>query len=282
MKQASAPIISAAPKKIFVLFNCQNQTLIQALDRLLPDTVVEGMSTSVFCREVDRKRIGEAVEADSFIFLTNGLDIIGDHPAKALLPDVRPVNIDPIVFRGFHPDAVPIRKDESGTRVLEGMHSRIAHRGFKQGRSAEDIIGDFSEITYRELGYYDFFHTEQTRFLERFKANGLDLTPAFRDWMLRGPFMHTTNHPKSYVIFDLAVALCRREGWKVDEDLIRFWRPLAEDFLINDMVWPVYPELAEEVGFEGSTLFRFPRENKVLTLEAFVRLELEKFEKVAA
>lgn len=282
MTPASPPTVSQTPKTIYVLFNCQNQMIIQTLRRLLPDTEVKGMSTFQFSTAVDRGTIKEKVQTDAFVFLPNGFDIIGDHPARDLLPDVTPTAVDPIIFRGFHPDAVAARKAEGGAMLLEGLHSRIVHIGFDAGRSAEEIVRDFNEKTYRELGYFELFHSEQKRLLDQFKANGLDIARPFMKWMQRSPFMYTTNHPRPYVIFDLVVALCRREGWPVDDALIRFWRPLAEDLLINDLVWPVYPELAEELGFEGNLLFRFPNENRVLSLDAFVRLELDRFHKASA
>jgi hypothetical protein len=115
--------IPKTPKKIFVLFNCQNRSLIQALQRLLPDSDVTGMSTNLFALRHERGEISSKVEADAFIFLPNGLDIIGDNPYTKILPDVAPTYLSPIIFRGFHPDAVAVRKQQDGMALLGGLHS---------------------------------------------------------------------------------------------------------------------------------------------------------------
>jgi len=105
---------------------------------------------------------------------------------------------------------------------------------------------------------------------------------AYNSWMRNNVFMYTTNHPKPYVIFDLAVALCKREGWAFDPAIARYWRPITEDFLINNIIWPVYPDLAEELGFEGSYFFCMPEHPNLLTLQEFIRSELDYFKEANA
>lgn len=271
--------MSTAPKKIFVLFNCQNRMLIQALQRLLPESEVTGMSTHLFSLRQERGEIDGKVETDAFVTLAKGPELLSHHPCSVFLPDVAPTVVNPIIFHGFHPDAMPVRKDRNGTALLAGLHSKIVHRGYEHGLSEAEIAADFNEATYRELGYFEMFHAEQKRFLEGFAAQGLDMTPAYVDWMRSSIFMRTTNHPKPYVVFDLAVALCKREGWAFDASRARYWRPMAEDFLLNDTNWPVYPELAEELGFEGSLFFRISGQPDVLTLNEFIQHELNLFSK---
>jgi hypothetical protein len=269
--------LSQFPKRLFVLFNCQNRTLIQSLQRLLPDSQVSGMSTHQFILQQQRGEIDHRIDTDAFVLIRNGEDILGDHPCRAYLPEISPVSLSPIIFRGFHPDAVAMRKDSKGVAVLAGLHSQIVRQGYESGRSEEEIESDFNEANFRELGYFQIFRTEQKRLLEGFENEGLDMHEAYNRWMRDGVFMHTTNHPKPHVVFDLAVALCKREGWAFDPDVARFWRPLAEDFLINEIIWPVYPEIAEEIGFDGSYFFRFPKLTKLLSLQGFIRHELSCF-----
>ncbi|MBO9468081.1 hypothetical protein J7443_22835 [Tropicibacter sp. R15_0] len=269
--------VSSAPNKIFVLFNCQNRMLIQALQRLLPDSEVTGMSTHLFSLRQERGEIDSKVAADAFVFLPNGPTILGHHPSSELLPDVEPIMLNPIIFRGFHPDAVAVRKEQNGTALLAGLHSQIVHRGYERGLSETEIAADFNEHTYRELGYFEMFQAEQKRLLAGFVDQGLEMGAAYNSWMRSSIFMRTTNHPKPHVIFDLAVALCKREGWAFDPARARYWRPMAEDFLLNDTNWPVYPDLAEELGFEGSFFFRLSGQSDVLTLPEFIRHELAYF-----
>ena len=249
-------MISSCPPKIFVLFNCQNKMLAQSLQRLLPSAEVTGISTNLFSLRQERGQINSKVQADAFITMPNAKAMLDAHPCSELLPKLEPIIVEPIIFRGFHPDAVAVRKNQNGTALLAGLHSSIVRRGYEQRLSEDDIAADFNENTYRQLGYFEMFFAEQKRLLAGFSAQELEMTAAYNKWMRTGIFMHTTNHPLPYVVFDLAIALCKREGWIFDDEQARCLRLLAEDFLINDIVWPVYPELAEELGFEGSLLFR--------------------------
>lgn len=81
----------------------------------------------------------------------------------------------------------------------------------------------------------------------------LDLAAALDDWHRRGPFMHTINHPRIVACAGIAHAAAARLG------LVDPAGPPPEppfDPLASDTIWPVYPEIAEELGVPGSLLFK--------------------------
>jgi hypothetical protein len=80
----------------------------------------------------------------------------------------------------------------------------------------------------------------------------LDLTAALEGWHRRGPFMHTINHPRIIACAGIAHLAAARLG------LVDPAGPPPElpfDPLAADTIWPVYPEIAEELDVPGSLLF---------------------------
>jgi len=234
--------ISKNPKKIFVLFNCQNRSLIQALQRLLPDSDVTGMSTNLFSLRHERGEISGKVEADAFVFLPNGLDIIGDNPCTKILPDVSPTSLSPIIFRGFHPDSVAVRKQQDGIALLGGLHSQIVHNGYKANLSEGEIAANFNDSTFRELGYYDTFYAEQNRLLKGFSDQGLDMRPAIcqLDGRIVPQIKHAVVSGIAIYLQDALKALqylrciCARSSWCISKGHTRRFRSVPTAIIAGE------------------------------------------------
>jgi Polysaccharide biosynthesis enzyme WcbI len=87
------------------------------------------------------------------------------------------------------------------------------------------------------LGYFDMWVPACAGLLAHAKATGTDLSQDLLRWTRRGCFMYTVNHPKAYVLFDVASALLARaelSALEVDSD------DYALDPLANEYVSPVY------------------------------------------
>jgi hypothetical protein len=65
--------------------------------------------------------------------------------------------------------------------------------------------------------------------------------------------MHVLNHPKLPVLGDIARRLLERDGLEPEPIEVGDYLP---DELARDVVWPVYPALAEHFAVPGSTLFK--------------------------
>jgi hypothetical protein len=89
--------------------------------------------------------------------------------------------------------------------------------------------------------------------LEQGRQYGLDLGADFVRWTRRGCFMYSVNHPKPYVMYDIARMLLRRVGRPSGP--IEF-DTYAVDDIVRGYIFPVYPEIAESYGASGSYIFK--------------------------
>ena len=67
--------------------------------------------------------------------------------------------------------------------------------------------------------------------------------------------MHSINHPKLFVLADLARVLLEREGIESLPDVEQY----VDDQLAEGPVWPVYPEVGQRLGVAGHYLFKRAR-----------------------
>ena len=72
-------------------------------------------------------------------------------------------------------------------------------------------------------------------------------------WSRRGAFMHVINHPKVFVLGDIARRLLTESGVEPQPVAVEDY---LDDELARDVVWPLYPPVAELFGLTGSYLFK--------------------------
>ena len=82
---------------------------------------------------------------------------------------------------------------------------------------------------------------------------GFGLDREVARWARRGDFMYVLNHPKAFVIGDIARRLLEESGLRPEPVEIEAY---IGDELARDVVWPVYPPIAEAFGLTGSYLFK--------------------------
>jgi hypothetical protein len=162
-----------------------------------------------------------------------------------------------ISFTGYHPDCVYlITQDKTQyASPLGPYNSAIVAAAFSRRLSITDTIGLFCEANFHKLGYFDEFAKAKTFLKAEFSRSELDLETMLLGTSLRGAFMYTINHPKGWFLANIARALGQRAG------IFTFARgsdPLLFDILSYNAIWPVYPEIAGRVGFEGNYLFKKP------------------------
>lgn len=181
------------------------------------------------------------------------------------------VALPTIVFPAFHPDIVYIgHKDRNFGSPMGDYHSALIVYGFAQGFSADEIVSLFRAEVFSKVGYLDGWFGSRDSLLRLSREHGFDLDRLFAGWMRRGCFMHTINHPKLFVLEDLARAALARAG-------IPARAARCEDVLpdpLSGSVWPVYPEVAARYGVSGSTTFKPPLGGFDFLLDAARCLEL--------
>lgn len=255
----AAPSRSGSPR-ILVIGICQAAAIARAMRLLLPDAAVTFVSA--FGAAKTFPRIGDLIEeAQSYdvVFANTYLPTFRDGGDIATLGAASNLILMPlIVFPAFHPDLVHVGEEVvpgDGNLLVGPMgrsHSALALFGFRAGLTPAETQLLFTDPVYRRLGYFEGWN-ESVAFLRTLgHQTGYDLDADIARWTRRGCFMHTNNHPKMYVVADLARGLLAKAGIAFgDCDLDAY---LADEF-IRLGTWPVYPEIAEHYGVPGSSLF---------------------------
>lgn len=164
-----------------------------------------------------------------------------------------------IVFPAFHPDMIYVGAVGNLAEAhlvpspMGHYHSAIALFAYLRGLDEARTARLFREDVMEALGYLDGWASATGDLLRTAGEVGFDLGPALRRWTRRGPFMHVFNHPRLPVLADLARGLVARAGLGEPEVAVEDY--LADD-LARDVVWPVYPAVAERYGVTGSTIFK--------------------------
>lgn len=240
--------------RIAVVGNCQARGVVRSLGILLPDARVTLFPASLPGKARRGLRGYDHVFAQP---LAGQAPDAGGRDAPLGLPGARP--FPAIVFSAFHPDMIYVgdlgAKAESALvpSPLHSYHSAIVLFGYLRGLSAERIAGLFREDTFAFLGYLDTWPLAVDDLAASSKAVGFDLSAEIPRWSRRGAFMHTINHPKLFVLADIAARLAREAGLAPATLSVEAY--LTDD-LLNDAIWPIYPPVADAYGLHGSYLFK--------------------------
>lgn len=167
----------------------------------------------------------------------------------------RLVRLPTVTFTGYQPDMCYLTHgDDQFGSPLGAYHSAIIATAFACGIAEDRVPALFNTLVFRRLGYLDAFGKAQALLLRDLEADGYDGAALLAGWVRRGCFMHTLNHPRGFVLAELAHAAAMRAG------LVAGTVPAPDlpfDYLGADTVWPVYPEIAEPLGLSG--VYRFKR-----------------------
>ncbi len=164
-----------------------------------------------------------------------------------------------IVFSAFHPDMVYVGQaaDLAALKLAPSpmgqYHSAIALCAHRLGLDAGRTAGLFRDDVFARLGYLDHWDPAVRELLGSAAALGFGLEREVTRWARRGAFMHVMNHPKAFVVGDLARRLLSESGFAPEPVAVEDY---LGDELAQDVVWPIYPAIAEHFGLTGSYLFK--------------------------
>jgi Polysaccharide biosynthesis enzyme WcbI len=257
-----------------VISNCQTRGLAQSLALRAPQLEVEWCEHPTYRKERDHWKarlpdyakiviISQIYDADLKLD-TSGLDTI-------VLP--------PIFFPGYHPDEAVLVVDRMPINGCLGLwHSLIAFSGFRRGLNVAETAALYRKETYDALDYLGWWSQWRTFLLNEFADCGFDISAEFNRWSRGRAFMYNGNHPRVECLFDVAGLILENNGHVPQ-------RPncLPNDYLALDACFPVYPEIAAGLGFEGSYLFK-PSDpsNRCFDLETFIRRQFAIYETYGA
>lgn len=244
-----------------LLFNCQADGLGRCLT-LLTNRIALGVydpERFVRYREVLWPTLArfDRIIVDPIFIQKFGLDF-GDLQTVWRIPH--------IVFDGYHPDLCYLTgSGPLSEGPLGHYHSGLAYAAFRCGLDEAATQALFRADVYERLGYMDRWDRARDAMLDEYFRRGYDLRQSFAAWSARGPFMHTFNHPAITCLRDLAKAILLRAGLPIHETNV-----LPHDNLANGPIFPVYPEIGQQVGVRGDYLFKAGGEYVFLDLGQFI------------
>ena len=174
--------------------------------------------------------------------------------------------IPPLSFSAYHPDLVYLfceGKVLSGP--LDAYHSNIVFVAHRHGLGVDDTVSLFTSEMYERCGYYDQWVPQRDGVIWYFSHFGMDVAQAIRHWGRSGSFMYSTNHPRIRCVYDIARLFLMKEGYDVQPSDV-----LPHDNLANSSCFPVYTEIGEALGVEGSYLFKRCADYSQIGLRQFV------------
>ena len=253
--------------KALVVSNCATSAYVLGLKALFPEWEVRGAMSNLADQWVSlHPPKTEFIEYLQNCDLYVGIPTEGTRYGRYLSDHSRKVLIPHFDFRGLQPDAFHLFGFES---VLKGgsLFSKIVVTSFAAGLTPVLTSKLFNAETYEAFGFFAFFDAEKRDLIERFQQHDIDLSGSFERWIAKGNFLYSYNHPR----IDVLIEVLRRALVAADilpsAELER-----ADDLRIVDNLreavhWPVYPEIGNRHGLEGSLIWRRGRTNQYETLD---------------
>ena len=248
--------------RIAVLGNCQAAGIAQSLRLLLPSAQVQLVPFDGLKRRygsLERLKASLAPFDHVFTqffpegFVTGGnVHALGEgDPRLRLYPTV--------LFPGYQPDLVLVGDVGalSASRLIASptgpYHSAIVLCAYLEGLGPEATAELFRESIYTRLGFYEAWNVAAAELLGSARDIMFPLEAELARWSRRGCFMHVLNHPKLFVLADIARRLATEAGLA---PLVARVEDYLPDELAGDVVWPLYPDLAAHYGLVGTMLFK--------------------------
>lgn len=242
--------------------NCQARGVAQAMRLMAPSSPVRFIQMAWMKRDHGHlDGLARTLAGYDHVFtqlfprgLIPGGDSIALHNREPRL-----VFFPTVVFPAFHPDMVYVGDlaDLATQRLVPSpmgqYHSAIALAAFKAGLSPVQAASLYREEVFSRLGYLDAWDSCVRELLAAASAVGFGLEREVTRWARRGSFMHVVNHPKGFVIGDIARRLLTESGLEAQPVEVEDY---LGDELARDVVWPLYPPVAETYGLAGSYLFK--------------------------
>lgn len=250
-----APVV--ARKRFAVIGNCQSANMIRCVQALtgseFPTLSWSRPDLLVHTEEAHAQVIALFAAHEKVFIQPAYWDVLAKrHPEFAEQVILYPS----VAFAAFHPDVVYVSHRVTGEHVFGPCHdyqSSIAFLGWKAGLPVERTLALFDADIYQRLGFFDTWQPSLAALIEEGRAAGLELAPFVDAWRRRGNFMLSMNHPKLFVLLDIARAVLEKHGIPTArfdlEDYVYDWTSVGA-------VWPVYPVIGERLGAPGHFHFK--------------------------
>lgn len=262
-----------------VLGNCQAGGIADSLEILSNGSSVSGILVSNEPKVLFSELSEHFFDSESVLLLHDSVrEIFSVNDSLAKFDRKENIYIPTISFAAFHPDIQYGFID--GAVVKSGLdsdwNSRIMLWAYSNGLSQGETENLFREEVLQALGYFDEWDRSSEALRKSFDACGFDYGRWIRSVQRTGVFMYGINHPMQIGLSQLAVQIAEKvfpNSHVVIEDLHTF----TTDYL-SHIVWPVYPEIGDHLGVEGSYHWRVARKHASLT--EFIELCFSAWDKI--
>ncbi|WP_020400484.1 WcbI family polysaccharide biosynthesis putative acetyltransferase [Kordiimonas gwangyangensis] len=239
--------------KILVVSNCATLAYVNNLKLVFPDADIRGARLDVAEKWLTTER--KEAFAD---FMKEADFLVGATPTEHTFLEVGPhtqvLSIPPFLFRGLQPDVIQLFGGPPSVLGKEGViYSRIIATAFIEGLDEQQAEACFHEDVYAATGYFNAYDQELKTVAADFDGTGINISDMIEEWKQEGPFLFLPNHGMKHVYFDIVWALLSSHG------LLPAGTPekqelasRAECIFPKPASWPVYPEIAAQLGVEGS------------------------------
>jgi Polysaccharide biosynthesis enzyme WcbI len=262
--------------RFFLIGICQIEGITKCLRGLHPEGEVEGHTLWTLEETFENEdRLFAYMRTFDFIIVQDfGEDTFGVLSAD-LIREIFPrtYTLPGFLFSAFHPDIVYVpnaapKPDEHRTvqSAIGDYHSALAVFGFLQNLSVEKTHSLYRGEVYESLGYMNMWAESEAFLLAPFRGYGWPVDRFYIQWVRRGVFMYTINHPKLFVLADIARMILARCNVAFVDDAVE---ERLIDPLMSGPIWPVYPAIAEQFGLTGSMSF------KKIELDSYASLMLD-------
>jgi Polysaccharide biosynthesis enzyme WcbI len=244
--------------QVIISSNCTTRGYYNAVAALFPHWQVKAAGVRESERWIQTGEKPEFVEYINHCDLYIGLPVDGRMIGAELNPNAERIIIPELYFRGLHPDVARLR-DFRGPFTISDPHTQVSTimLGAKAiGMSVNDTQELFCEDIYQRLGFFDLYNIEKGRLIASFAEREICIKDVFSDWEARGDFFYICHHPRKFVLFD--IVRCALRGRHLSEEAFRRseeYREVQVDTLNSTEVWPVYPEIARHLGFQGDLVW---------------------------
>jgi hypothetical protein len=244
--------------RIAVVANCQSFGIAYAMKLLNIDATVHRFPV-LFKSWVSGKMLARALKLYDYVFFQPfGPGYVRGSAWEPIVAELKnPILLPTLVFTAYHPDQIHVHDSAKSGEVIGGpmgpYQSALAFFAYRAGLPVDAALKLFDRDVFETVGYFDVWNDAVDTFLEEGNRFGLDFREDILRWTRRGCFMYSSLHPKPFVFVDYARQLMNKAG--IPSRPVNF-DDYAVDDLVRGAVYPVYPEIAERYGIQGSYVFK--------------------------
>jgi hypothetical protein len=243
--------------KILIHANCLTDSLGPALQSILElDSETHDVRYQRFHKGLAANEgYLEALQRFDFV-VTNVGEV-----AELLRPtETQVIRIPDLYFHGFQPDITYFEVNDGWLNckrkpTFATPYSLLVTWSYLRGLTAVKTATLFNREVFDELGYFHAFSDSCIALRQRFDDTNMSSELIFSELGQPSRGMHDVVHPTLRVALSIVPQIISLLGLQMPVDRSELIARGVRDALADEVIWPVYPEIAEELGFRGSYVF---------------------------